>query len=143
MWCFPVSYVAHATEEYCCGETFPAWISRFAHVHFTNLNFLWLNGVALVLMVVAAWLASHRERLRLLIVTLATIVAVNGTAHIIGSIATASYSPGVVTGTAFWLPLGVMTLRRSRRELTRGTFAAGITLGVVAHALVSAIVLVT
>ncbi|MBX3465057.1 MAG: HXXEE domain-containing protein [Planctomycetes bacterium] len=138
---FPASYVAHATEEYCCGETFPVWISRLAHVQFTATAFLWLNGIALGAMVAAAWFATHHERLRLLITTLATIVTINGTAHVIGSIATASYSPGVVTGAICWLPLGVVTLRRSRHELTRGAFATGIAFGVFAHAVVSAIVI--
>ena len=27
VWWFPVSYLAHAMEEYCCGDTFPVWIS--------------------------------------------------------------------------------------------------------------------
>jgi hypothetical protein len=140
-WWFPASYVAHAAEEYCCGETFPVWISRLAHVQFTATAFLWLNGIALGAMIVAAWFAARHERFRLLATTLATIVTINGTAHVVGSLATAGYSPGVVTGAFWWLPLGVVTLRRSRGEVARGAFAAGIALGVVAHAVVSAVVI--
>lgn len=140
VWLFPVSYVAHATEEYCCGETFPAWISRVASVHFTSVAFLWLNGVALTLMLGAAWLATRERRLRLLVATLATIVTMNGVAHAVGSIVTSSYSPGVVTGTLLWLPLGGVMLRQSFLELPRRVFGAGVGLGVLAHAAVSAIV---
>lgn len=140
-WWFPISYVAHATEEYCCGETFPVWISRLAHVHFTAEAFLWLNWIALAVMVAAAWLATHHDRLRLLVVTLATIVAINGTAHVVGSIATWSYSPGVVTGALWWLPLGAVTLRRSCRELPRHALVIGAAMGVLAHGIVSGIVI--
>ena len=40
------------------------------------------------------------------VATLATIVVINGSAHAIGSILTSSYSPGLMTGTLGWLPLG-------------------------------------
>lgn len=138
---FPVSYIAHAAEEYCCGDTFPVWISRLASVHFTATAFLWLNGIALALMFAAAWLATYAVRMRLLLATLATIVVINGAAHAIGSLATASYSPGVVTGVLVWLPLGVAALRHAGRQLTRRSFAMGVALGVAAHAVVSGIVL--
>lgn len=142
LW-FPVSYLAHATEEYCCGETFPAWISRVAQVQFTNSAFLWLNGIAFVAMLAAAWLANSTERWRPLNVTLAVVVVVNGSAHVVGSVVTASYSPGVVTGASWWLPLGILTLRRSWRELARGRFVAGAAGGLLAHAAVSGIVLLS
>lgn len=141
VWWFPVSYLAHAMEEYCCGDTFPVWISRVARVDFTSTAFLWLNGIALVCMLAAAWLASHEPRLRPLAATLATICAINGGAHAIASIATASYSPGLVTGVCVWLPLGGTVLLQCSRELPRRALVAGVLLGVLAHALVSAIVL--
>lgn len=140
-WWFPASYVLHATEEYSCGDTFPVWISRLAGVDFTATAFLWLNGIALAAMVAAAWFATHHERLRALVVTLAAIVVINGTAHVVASLATWTYSPGVISGTVVWLPLGVVTLRRGARELPRRAFAGGVALGVFAHAVVSGIVI--
>jgi hypothetical protein len=41
---------------------------------------------------------------------LGTIVLLNGILHVIGSIVTRSYSPGVVTGLLCWIPLGGFTL---------------------------------
>lgn len=140
-WWFPISYFAHAAEEYCCGDTFPVWISRLAGVNFTATAFLWLNGIALLLMLAAAWLATHAQRMRPVIATLATIVAINGTAHAVASIATASYSPGLVTGVVLWLPLGAAALRQCSREFSRRSLFAGVALGVLAHAVVSGIVL--
>ncbi len=141
VWLFPLSYVAHATEEYYCGDTFPAWISNVAGVHFTAAAFLWLNGTAFALMLAAAWLVTRAARPHPLMATLATIVVINGSAHAIGSILTSSYSPGLVTGTLVWLPLGAVVLRYESRELPRRAYAFGIALGAFAHAVVTAIVM--
>lgn len=141
-WWFPATYALHAAEEYCTGETFPVWISRLAAVQFTPTAFLWLNGIAMAAMLVAAWLAAARG-VRWLTTTLATVVAINGTAHLVGSLATMTWSPGVVTGTLLWLPLGVATLVQRHRELSARSFVGGVVLGLAAHAIVSAVVLVT
>lgn len=140
-WAFPATYLLHATEEYCCGETFPVWISRLAGAHFTAAAFLWLNGIAMLLMLGAAWLATRGTRARSLAIALATVVTINGLAHVAGSLATWSYSPGVVTGALLWLPLGVLTLHRAHQQCTRRELIAGTLLGVLAHAAVSGIVL--
>jgi len=136
-WLFPLTYVLHATEEYACGETFPAWISRIAGVHFTATNFLCLNGIAMAAMIGAVWLARARDDCRWLLTTLATVIAVNGAAHVIGSLATRSYSPGVVTGACLWLPLGLAVLRSAWSSQPRDRFAHGVALGFAAHAVVS------
>lgn len=139
LW-FPATYLLHATEEYCCGETFPAWISRLAGVHFTAEGFLWLNGIAMVAMLIAARLAAL-PRTRWLLAALATVVVINAMAHLVGSLATWSYSPGVVTGTLLWLPLGATTLHRARTELSRRGLFGGVAAGILAHAAVSGVVL--
>lgn len=139
-WLFPTTYLPHATEEYCAGETFLVWISRLTGVHFTATAFLWLNAIAMAAMLGAVWLAV-RHRVRWLTTTLATVVTINALAHLVGSVATWSYSPGVVTGTLLWLPLGIATLRCTRRDLPRRAFVAGAVFGVVAHAIVSGTVL--
>lgn len=138
-WWFPATYALHAAEEFCTGETFPVWISRFAGVHFTATAFLWLNGIAMAVMLLAA--AGAARGVRWLAVTLATVVAINGTAHLVGSLATWTWSPGVVTGTLLWLPLGLSTLVHARRALPRRTLLGAAALGFAAHAVVSGIVL--
>ncbi len=141
LWLFPVTYLLHAGEEYFCGETFPAWISRIGSVRFTASAFLWLNGVALAVMIVAVWLAKRREEARWLCATLGTVTSINGLAHAAGSLVTGSYSPGLCTGLALWLPLGLWTLRCSWSALRRAEFVAGVVLGVLVHAFVSGFVL--
>lgn len=141
LWLFPATYLLHAGEEYFCGESFPAWISRAAGAHFTAGAFLWLNGIAWVLMSAAAWLAARREEAHWLRATLGTVVTINGLAHVAGSLATVSYSPGLYTGLGLWLPLGIFTLVHSWSALLALEFVGGVTLGVLAHALVSSFVL--
>ncbi len=136
-WLFPLTYVLHATEEYACGETFPVWISRILGVHFTATGFLWLNGVAMAAMIGVVWLAQARDDLRWLLTTLATIITVNGAAHVLGSLASRSYSPGVVTGTFLWLPLGIAVLRSAWHHRPHDRFALGVVTGFAAHAAVS------
>ncbi len=141
-WWFPATYAMHAAEEFCMGETFPVWISRLAAVQFTATAFLWLNGIAMVAMLLAAWLAAARG-VRWLTTTLATVVAINGTAHLLGSLVTMTWSPGVVTGTLLWLPLGVATLVRKYRDQSARGFVGSVALGFAAHAIVSAVVFVS
>lgn len=137
LWLFPATYTLHILEEAWSGETFPRWISRVASVEFTTHEFWWLNGLALAAMAGAIFVCPAK-RTALLGVVLGTIVFVNATAHALGSLVTLTYSPGVITGVVFWWPLGGVTLRRARRALERRTFALGIALGVLLHALVSA-----
>jgi len=68
---------------------------------------------------------------------LGVVGATNGLGHLAGSALTRSYSPGVVSGAALWAPLGLLTLRRARRDLPRRDWRRGILVG----ALVSACVI--
>lgn len=140
-WLFPLTYLLHGLEEYTCGETFPVWISRLARVEFTSHAFLVLNALALAAMVAAVSLAITKPRLRWLLAALGVIVAVNGALHALGSLVTRSYSPGLLTGVLLWLPLGVLTLGECRRSLSVAALRLGILAGIVAHAAVSACVL--
>lgn len=141
LWLFPVTYALHAAEEYCCGETFPVWISRLGNVQFTPTAFLWLNGIAMLVMVGAVGLGMRQLAGGWPAAALATVTVINAIAHLAGTIATWTYSPGVITGTVLWLPLGLAMLRAGWRGLGRRHFAAGVLLGILAHGIVSGIVL--
>ncbi len=71
-----------------------------------------------------------------LVIALATIVTINAMLHVGGSLLSASYSPGVVTGVLLWLPLGVAALARGHRVLSERRFLSGVLIGVVVHVLV-------
>ena len=64
------------------------------------------------------------------------IIGVNGVGHILGSLATRSYSPGLITGVVLYLPLAKLLLMRAWLQARRETWRIGVVSGIVLHALV-------
>lgn len=136
VWLFPLTYVLHLGEEYWGGEGFPAWLSRLADVSFTKQEFVTLNSFALVLMTIGATLI-YRHTWRWLLVALAGVVLINSALHLVSSVLTWTYSPGLVTGVLLWLPLGLATLIRQWPLASRRSFKLGLTLAFGLHVIVS------
>lgn len=133
-WLFPVSYLAHIAEEYWGG--FPAWIARFWGVASSDANFLSWNGGAWVMMCVGVALVLVTKSYRWLLISFGTVVLINAVSHLLGSVVTWSYSPGLITGLLLYVPLGLVTLRRARRSVNTRTLRAGLIVGVLMHAVV-------
>jgi Protein of unknown function with HXXEE motif len=133
-WLFPAAYLVHIAEEYWGG--FPVWIARFWGVESSSANFLAWNGGALVMICVGVVLVLATESSRWLLVSFGTAVLINGVVHALASVATWSYSPGLVSGFLFFIPLGLFTLRRARRSVNARTMRAGLIVGVLMHAVV-------
>jgi hypothetical protein len=131
---FPATYLAHIAEEYWGG--FPARFAELTGLAAPDAAFLGANALFWVLMAAAAVLVLRRPSRAPLVVVIATVVTVNATLHVGGSLLTASYSPGVVSGVLLWLPLGVMALVRGHRVLPERSFRSGVLIGLVAHVLV-------
>jgi hypothetical protein len=137
VWLFPATYLVHLAEESWCGEGFPAWISRVGGVQYSPAEFVSLNRVCWIAMAVATVLIARVRSLRWLLTSLGTVVLINGLAHAVGTIATASYSPGLFSGLLAWVPLGGYTLLRAWREASGRVFAAAVLAGVVIHAVIA------
>ncbi|HKR01032.1 MAG TPA: HXXEE domain-containing protein [Pyrinomonadaceae bacterium] len=133
-WLFPLSYLVHIAEEYWGG--FPAWIARFWDVESSSSNFLSWNGGALIMMALGVALSLRTKSYRWLLVSFGTVILVNGLAHALASVATWSYSPGVISGLLLFIPLGTITLLRARGSVNRRTFRAGVIVGVLMHVVV-------
>jgi hypothetical protein len=140
VWLFPATYLAHIAEEYWGGEGFPRWISRVAGATLTTPEFLTLNAVAWVLMA-GAMVGVVRGLWRWPLVAFGLVVLLNALLHAGGSVVTRSYSPGLVTGLLFWLPLGAFTLWRAWADVPRRTFWTGVAVGLAMHAVVSLLAL--
>jgi hypothetical protein len=128
------SYALHILEEYAFG--FPVWAEAHTGLAFTQDVFLRLNATFFGVMtacVVAGMLFAPAQWLTL---PLGTAVLINGTAHLVASFLTWSYSPGLVTGTLLWIPLGLRIIRTSRHRWRPSGVRAGIVLGIGLHVLV-------
>src|SRR5262249_20448762 len=131
---FPLTYLLHIVEEYFGGV--PAWSSRYLGFRMSVPGFLAINEFAWLGIAGAAIRATVAAPAPWPRIPLATVTAVNGSAHLVMSGVTRTYSPGAVSGTLLWLPLGVVTLVRSYRSVSGGVFWGGVALGVALHALV-------
>jgi hypothetical protein len=138
---FPLSYAVHVLEEATAGETFPRWFSRVAGADLRRSEFLAVNAVAMLVMIAAILVAVRAPRWRWLLASLGFVTAFNGMLHAAASLATRSYSPGVLSGLVRWVPLGLATLRRCRATLTGRELALGLAGGIAVHALVSLVAL--
>jgi hypothetical protein len=99
--------------------------------------FLVINLAALALMAVAARAATRRESLGWLAIGIATVVLVNGTAHLLASIATARYAPGLITAVVLYLPLAQLSLLRAYHQTEPPFFWRGVATGIAAHVAVT------
>ena len=140
-WLFPATYLLHVMEEYWGGEGFYRWITRIMGSGMTPTEFVAINAGAWLLMVASILLFRRTPSIRWLIISLGTVVMVNGLAHLAGSVWTGTYSPGVVSGTLLWIPLGLVTLYRGWHGATGRSFFSGVVVGLLIHALLFLVLL--
>jgi len=131
---FPSTYLVHIAEEYWGG--LPARAAELTGLAIPEAAFLAANGFFWILMLAAVVWTLRQPSRAPLIITLATIVTVNATLHVGGTLLTASYSPGLVSGVLLWLPLGVTALTRGFPALPQRGFRHGVLAGVLVHVLV-------
>lgn len=105
----PATYLVHIAEEYWSGEQFFNWLNHFAWARMTANSFLLLNGIFFFTMIMACAIALYRRDARIPLV-LASIILSNSLLHLIGSIVTNSYSPGLVSALLLWIPLSLIWL---------------------------------
>ena len=136
-WLLPATYAVHILEEWRGGEGFPAWWSRLTGAELSVERFLALNTYALAGMALGVVSAALFRQMRWLIVGFGAVVFVNALAHAGASALTRSYSPGVISGTLLWLPLGAWVLSAGREDLSRRDFGVGVGVGLLMHASVT------
>jgi hypothetical protein len=132
VWLFPATYVIHLAEEYFAGDGFPAWAERTIGVNLDVATFFAWNAFALALVCVGAILVDRHRRLRWIEIGLAIAILGNAAAHAIASIATGSYSPGLITGVLIWAPLGALRFRVAFLESSRRGRWVGMAMGLAA-----------
>jgi hypothetical protein len=130
VWLFPTTYILHLSEEYFVWGGFPLWAERRLGLQFSDVEFVAWNAFALALMVLSAWLVNRDPKLRFLEIALAVAVLGNVVAHVLGSVTTRTYSPGLLTGVVLWMPVGLQRLKGAWAASTRKARIVGIYIGV-------------
>lgn len=133
----PLAYLAHLAEEWWGGEGVAAWTAQALGREISLDRFVLLNAVAAPLAVGLTVAALRRPALAGFPVLFATVVVVNAGLHLLGSLATASYSPGLATGLALYLPVGGWSLAAGLRRLPAATYSRAVAGGLVIHLLVA------
>jgi hypothetical protein len=136
---FPLTFLAHIGEEFYGG--FPAWAALHLGFRLDTSRFLAIAAAGWCGMLVGSIAATAQTEARWLMVVVATMTFANGCAHIITSAATSTYSPGAISGTLFWIPLGVFTLHRTLATTPRPLFWTAVSIGLFVHAVVISIAL--
>jgi len=141
VWLLVAAYVAHVVEEFVGG--FPPWLAMLFGRPLSYEAFLIINAIGLGVMIVAAQVSAKRESLGWLAIGIATVVFTNGVLHLLGSLATATYSPGLITGVVLYLPLGHLALLRAWDQAPGSSLGKGIGAGLAAHAVVILVALLS
>jgi len=135
-WLLPLTYVFHMVEEHNFG--FPTWIAYLVRndivpaSRFLNLDLLFLAG-----MIIGIGIAIIFPAWRWLGITLAVAIIINPLLHLIGSAKTLAYSPGMVTGSLIWLPLGGYVLFQAYKHRETSRFALGVITGIIASVIIN------
>jgi hypothetical protein len=136
-WLLVAAYGAHIVEEWVGG--FPEWVALLAGAPLPRDAFIVINAAGMAGMVAATHGATRHARLGWMAIAIAALLFANGALHLVGSIATGSYSPGLFTGVILYLPLGQLALMRAWQQAPDGFLARGVLAGLGVHALVSLI----
>ena len=134
VWLLPGAYAAHLLEEWFGG--FPEWVGTVVGSPLPRSAFLAINAVAFLLLLIAVRQTTRREESGWMAIAMATILGVNGVGHVLGTLATRSYSPCLITGVVLYLPLAKLLLMRAWLQARRETWRLGVLSGLVIHALV-------
>ncbi|HEX9651455.1 MAG TPA: HXXEE domain-containing protein [Cyclobacteriaceae bacterium] len=123
----PLSLLAHQLEEYF-GK-FPIWYSNLLDAQLSDQDFIMINVIGLLL-ISGFSLSYFFNKNNLILVALGTLIFVNGIIHLVLSIFTLSYSPGVISGVILFLPLGTSIYLRILPKLEEKEKVAAISIGI-------------
>ena len=130
LWLFPLTYLIHVAEEYWVGEGYPAYILRLRGVHMSTTDFLWAQGVGVVLVTIGVILSRYFRFPQIMLIILGAIVLVNGITHTATALSIMRYGPGLWSSIFIWMPLGLLTLIRFRKANSTRRFWIAVAIGV-------------
>lgn len=99
-------------------------------------DFIAINAVAFSLVGIITMLFLLKRIPLTPVLVIVTVLTINGVIHISTSLWTASYSPGTITGSLCYLPLGWVTWQKVIPGVSAGVVRLAILGGVLIHVLV-------
>jgi len=100
----------HFSDELFAGGGFYTYVTSIGGNPVSMTRFGVAVVFALLSMTIASWVA--RKRYDWVLLVLAAIIFTNALTHLLESLLTHSYSPGLASGLLIWLPLGSVILYR-------------------------------
>lgn len=131
----PVVLLLHQAEEWFGG--FPEWTSSTLGNGVEPEEFLLINAVGFVLFTICTLAAFRERRMAWIVISLSTVLGLNGILHAVASILGDRYSPGTATGLFLSLPFSVVVLRAALAEVPRELLIAAIVAGALFHGMVT------
>lgn len=137
LWLPALAVAAHLIEEFVWPGGFPDWYRHYPPGYVTTVSTRFLIIVNLVFIALALLppVLGASPRGFAIWTVVAAIAAANGVFHLIAVLRTHTYSPGVVTGIALYMPLAIVggTYLLRRGLVSPGTAIQAIIIGVAYH----------
>ena len=140
-WLIPLAYLVHLFDEYFSGDGFPNWFSGIFDVSLSITDFVVINSIGLTATVITAILYKQGKVNNFIIATLGILFFINGIIHLIASGLTATYSPGTITGTIIYLPLGFVIFKNVFPLIPEQQRILSVIIGILAQVLIAVVAL--
>ncbi len=138
LWLFPATYLIHILEEYYGGEGYTAHLLRTRGIYMSPTRFLVSQMIGTALVLFGVVIARRRNFANAFVIIMGAIVLVNALIHMVNSLRTLEYEPGLLSSIVIWLPLGVLTLIKYRRKVaSHRVYWSGIAIGVFVNLIIA------
>src|SRR5688572_24889425 len=140
LWLIVITYVIHILEEYWGGEGYSAHLLKTKGVYMSSSRFLVAQTIGVALMVVGVLIAKRLRFPNSLAIIYAATVLGNAVTHMVSSLRTFEYEPGLISSIVVWLPLGLLTILYFRHYvLNARRFWLSIAIGVLINVVIGVI----
>jgi hypothetical protein len=131
LWLFVVTYVIHIAEEHWGGEGYSTHLLQTKGVYMSPSRFLVVQVIGIALMVAGALIAKRLKFPNAMAIILGAAVLGNAITHIVNSLRTLKYEPGLISAVVIWIPLGLFSIIYFRRYvLNARRFWTSIAIGI-------------
>lgn len=131
LWLFVLTYVIHVAEEYWGGEGYSAHLLHSRGVYMSPSRFLVVQAIGIALMAAGVLIAKRLKFPNAMAIILGAAVLGNAITHIVNSLRTLKYEPGLISAVVIWVPLGLFSIIYFKRYvLNARRFWVSIAIGI-------------